>query len=74
MCMELLTASNNGWKPTFTMVDVITHVFLALSERERPARLDSKWNAKYGISEAIEAYKRVAGTHKWKEPRTFGKL
>ncbi|KAK1832207.1 hypothetical protein QBC39DRAFT_76845 [Podospora conica] len=74
MCMELLTTT--GWSPAYSMESVLVQVRLALTNLEpRPGRI---WDAvskhgyaslaDYGVSEAIEAYKRAVQTHGWKVP------
>ncbi|KAK4202602.1 putative ubiquitin-conjugating enzyme [Triangularia verruculosa] len=75
MCMELLTSS--GWSPANSMESVLMQIRMALlSDNPRPARLVpiKKGGSKYpdyGVGEAIEAYKRAAGTHGWVIPSDF---
>jgi ubiquitin-conjugating enzyme E2 Q len=71
ICMELLTSS--GWLPTTSMDSVFLSIRTAMTETERPARLQTtETSAKlfdYGASEALEAYIRFAGAHGWAVPR-----
>ncbi|KAG8162388.1 hypothetical protein KVR01_008153 [Diaporthe batatas] len=71
ICMELLTSS--GWLPTLSMDIVFVSIRTAMSETERPARLQTtQTSAKlfdYGPSEALDAYIRFAGVHGWAVPK-----
>lgn len=71
ICMELLTSS--GWLPTISMDIVFVSIRTAMSETERPARLQTtETSAKvfdYGPSEALDAYIRFAGVHGWAVPK-----
>ena len=66
ICMELLT--NSGWSPANSMESVLLQVRMALCSTEpHPARLKMP-NADYGISEALDAYRRAAMAHGWALP------
>lgn len=71
MCMELLTST--GWRPVFSMESVFIQIRLALCSLDpRPARLE--WTScsermDYGMGEALAAFVRAAGVHKWRIPQ-----
>ncbi|POS70487.1 polymerase [Diaporthe helianthi] len=71
ICMELLTSS--GWLPTISMDIVFVSIRTAISETERPARLQTTATSakmlSYGASEALDAYIRFAGVHGWAVPK-----
>ena len=66
MCMELLT--NTGWSAVSTVESVLMQVRLAMMDEERAARLDSGPVRCYGVSEAVDAFKRACMTHGWTVP------
>ncbi|KAL0941040.1 ubiquitin conjugating [Colletotrichum truncatum] len=71
LCMELLT--NSGWSPVSSMESVLLQVRMAMCNLEPfPARLmgssGGSSTSDYGISEAIDAYKRAAAAHGWQVP------
>ena len=66
MCMELLT--NTGWSAVSTVESVLMQVRLAMMDEERAARLESGPVRCYGVSEAVEAFKRACRTHGWTVP------
>ncbi|TVY21133.1 Ubiquitin-conjugating enzyme E2 Q2 [Lachnellula arida] len=74
MCMELLT--NSGWSAVSSIESVLLQVRMAISNLEpKPARLQSQGKQRqfdYGISEAIDAYRRACATHGWQVPPDFG--
>ncbi|KAK5106736.1 hypothetical protein LTS08_000858 [Lithohypha guttulata] len=80
ICMELLT--NNGWSAVSTIESVLLQIKLAISDRERPARLPGShghWRAGgdggvYGVGEAIAAYERACRAHGWAVPPAFASL
>lgn len=68
MCMQLLT--NSGWSPANNMESVLLQVRMAISSVDpQPARLalNQRWGD-YGISEALDAYRRAAMAHGWEIP------
>ncbi|KAI3391870.1 hypothetical protein diail_6669 [Diaporthe ilicicola] len=71
ICMELLTAS--GWNPVTTMEAVFVSIRMAMSETERPARLQTTEPSArmfdYNANEALDAYIRFASTHGWQVPK-----
>lgn len=69
VCLELLT--NSGWNPAINIDNVIMQIRAALSETERPARLDSRVTADYGVGEAVAAFTRLARAHGWAVPDDF---
>lgn len=75
ICMELLT--NNGWSAVSSIESVLLQVKLAMSERERPARLASQGRHSHGrhgvyaVGEAITAYERACRAHGWTIPESF---
>ena len=77
ICMELLT--NTGWLLTSTIESVLLQIRMALSDEERPARLEiqgrsQSLSSSYGTHEAMEAYKRACRAHGWKIPDDFNTL
>ena len=77
ICMELLT--NTGWLLTSTIESVLLQIRIAMSDEERPARLENHGRSRgsqssYGVHEAMEAYKRACRTHGWKIPDDFHTL
>ncbi|KAL2882390.1 hypothetical protein SGCOL_002130 [Colletotrichum sp. CLE4] len=74
MCMQLLT--NSGWSVASSMEGVLLQVRMAICNLEPfPARLERQGTGQltggggdYGVSEAIEAYKRSAYAHGWQVP------
>jgi hypothetical protein len=75
MCLESLTNSNTdgGWKSDQSIISIIETVFLALSSKKPPARINRD-GVGYDKNEAISAYRRVAGDHKWKIPSSLDRL
>jgi len=84
ICMELLT--NDGWSAVSSIESVLLQVRLAMSEKERPARLALHRQGRhtitnrtaagdgygvYGVGEAIMAYERACRAHGWKVPPSF---
>lgn len=78
ICMELLT--NNGWSAVSSIESVLLQIRLAMSEKERPARLPGNGNygydragdgGIYGVGEAIVAYERACRAHGWTVPPAF---
>lgn len=70
ICMELLTT--NGWLPANSIESTLLQIRLAISEKERPARLLRRaGKGFYGVTEAIEAYERACRAHGWKVPEAF---
>ncbi|RDA83495.1 hypothetical protein CP532_2672 [Ophiocordyceps camponoti-leonardi (nom. inval.)] len=68
VCSEMLTLS--GWLPTLTMEKVMLQVRLGLCDGNPPARLQPTTHfpfrsGDYGVSEAVEAYRRAAQVHGW---------
>ena len=62
LCMEMLT--NQGWSPTFNVENVITQIKLAISDGE--GEIDEiKYQKRYNMDEAQDAFKRVLATHGW---------
>lgn len=78
ICMELLT--NSGWSAVSSIESVLLQVRLAMSERERPARLASESrhgsgrSGVYGVGEAMAAYERACRSHGWAIPESFAKI
>ena len=73
LCMELLT--NTGWLLSTSIESVLFQVRFAMSDRERPARLQSgSGDQSYGVYEAVEAYKRACRAHGWEPPKDFDSL
>ncbi|KAK5951909.1 hypothetical protein OHC33_007202 [Knufia fluminis] len=78
ICMELLT--NNGWSAVSSIESVLLQIRLAMSEKERPARLPGYGGhgygrgGVYGVGEAIEAYERACRAHGWTVPPAFASL
>lgn len=81
ICMELLT--NNGWSAVSSIESVLLQIRLAMSERERPARLEGNRGYGYGgradggvyrVGEAIVAYERACRAHGWTVPPAFASL
>lgn len=78
VCMELLT--NSGWSAVSSIESVLLQVRLAMSERERPARLatenryGSGRGGVYGAGEAMAAYERACRSHGWAIPESFAKI
>lgn len=78
ICMELLT--NTGWSAVSSIESVLLQVRLAMSERERPARLASESRhgsgrgGVYGVGEAMVAYERACRSHGWSIPESFAKI
>ena len=77
ICMELLTS--NGWLPTTTIESTLFQIRMALSDTERPAKLENArvaghQDVSYNIGEAFEAYRRLCGKHGWKVPEGFEKM
>ena len=81
ICMELLT--NNGWSAVSSIESVLLQIRLAMSEKERPARLPGNGNygsgrvgvgGAYGVGEAISAYERACRAHGWTVPSAFASL
>ncbi|KAG9231149.1 hypothetical protein BJ875DRAFT_487289 [Amylocarpus encephaloides] len=74
MCMELLT--NTGWSAVSSIEGVLLQVRMAIMNLEpKPAKLlttNSNGQKDYGISEAVEAYRRVCAQHGWTVPPDFG--
>lgn len=81
ICMELLT--NNGWSAVSSIESVLLQIRLAMSEKERPAKLAGNRGYGYGnighggvysAGEAMEAYKRACRAHGWTVPPAFATL
>lgn len=77
MCMELLT--NSGWSAVSSIESVLLQVRMAMMNPEpKPARLEDKSGSRirqdYGVSEAIEAYKRACAQHGWQVPKDFSEF
>ena len=78
ICMELLT--NNGWSAVATVEGVLLQVILAMSEEERPARLQGQGRShyasgdSYAVGEAVAAYERACRAHGWTVPADFNKF
>jgi ubiquitin-conjugating enzyme E2 Q len=73
ICMELLT--NSGWSAVSSIESVLLQVRLAMSDTERPAKLEMYARGyqgdEYGIAESVEAYVRACNAHGWKAPDNF---
>lgn len=70
LCLELLTGS--GWTPAMTMDNIVVQIQAALSETERPARVNRRCvGVDYGVGEAAAAFARLAGAHGWVVPADF---
>lgn len=71
ICMELLT--NNGWTAVSSIESVLLQIRLAMSDKERPAKLPVARGRGdvYGVGEAIAAYERACRAHGWTVPAAF---
>ncbi|KAJ6784120.1 hypothetical protein PWT90_07270 [Aphanocladium album] len=73
VCLELLTSS--GWNLVLNIENVIMQIRAAISEPERPARIQKNYVGEdYGIGEAVAAFTRLANVHGWKVPEDFQQL
>ena len=62
ICMIILTAQ--GWSPILNVEKLLLQIKLLLIDGE--AKLDPRrWNVRYNIREAKEAFKRMLTTHGW---------
>lgn len=70
ICMEMLT--NTGWMPTTSLEAVLVSIKAAMSEQQRPARLERMGHPNHGdynAYEAVSAFQRFASVHGWKVPQ-----
>ncbi|KAJ3489200.1 hypothetical protein NLG97_g6043 [Lecanicillium saksenae] len=73
VCLELLTST--GWNLVLNIDNVIMQIRAAISEPERPARIQKNYVGEdYGIGEAVAAFTRLANAHGWKVPEDFQQL
>lgn len=65
ICIELLT--NAAWSPLYRLEGVMTHVMSTIygEPGDPPARLDDRNRSDYSTGEAMEAFRRLLGTHGW---------
>ena len=62
ICMIILTAQ--GWSPILNVEKLLLQIKLLLIDGE--AKLDPKrWNVRYNIREAKDAFRRMLTTHGW---------
>ncbi|EIW65961.1 hypothetical protein TREMEDRAFT_74889 [Tremella mesenterica DSM 1558] len=73
VCNEILTST--GWNPAFCIEAIVRDIMTNMTEAIPPARLDPHgWDRPYSMSEALEAFKRVAAAHGWGIPKDLDKM
>jgi len=73
ICMDLLTA--DGWLPSYSIPAVLLQIKMAISNLDpKPARLAQNWDVPYTMREAVEGFRRAAGSHGWRVPAELDRL